>query len=156
MAHAAEPGGVCAAGELTLFACTLKTRNAVGFCLDKQSLKTRFSLRAADGRQAAANARNLRAATLGGNAQGDIVTLQADTPDGTVAIYVDFIPDDLEAPVLVTVLGKRERKELCATPDVQTEQAVLTVKGVQRQVRLGNLVESGLAEALHPVPEWPN
>ena len=157
VAHAADPlVGICRPDDLTLFACVLKTHDQVGFCLNKADLKTRFVVRTASGSQAASPANDLRAATIGGNAHGDIVTVHAETAEGSVAIYVDFIADDLEAPVLVTDFAKQERKEPCATPDFDTETVPVFIRGAQRVVRLVDLVGSGIAKPLTPVPEWPN
>ncbi len=153
-AFAADPlEGICAASELKLFACVLKTRDQVGFCLGKADQKTRFVVRSANGKQAASMAHNLRAATIGDNAHGDIVTLQAETPEGSVAIYVDFIADDQEAPVLVTTFAKQETKEPCATPDFEADP--LETEGTPRAGLLG-LVDNHIARPLKPVPDWPN
>lgn len=146
--------GVCTPDELTMFACVLKSRQQVGFCLSKAQLKMRLVVRA-DASQASSPMRGLREAAIGGNAHGDIIALRGNTEDGSVALYVDFIPDDLVAPVLIMESGKQEIKEPCASAGFKTDNAEVSVGGIMRVARLVGLVDIGVAKPMTPAPDWP-
>ncbi len=148
-------GGLCSADEVKLFACVLKTRQQVGFCLGKSDLKMRLVVLSGE-TQASSPVRNLREAPIGSNAHGDIITLRGSTKDGPVALYVDFLPDDLVPPVLVMESGKQEIKEPCASASFESESTEVSVGGVRRVARLPGLVEIGIAKPLTPAPEWPD
>ena len=146
---------ICTADDVKVFACVLKDRQQVGFCLGKSDLKMRLVVRAGES-QASSPVTGLREATLGGNAHGDIITLQGDTSGGPVALYVDFIADDVLPPVLVQGVGKREIREPCASATFETEHAEVGSGNAKYAVRLLGLREIGLAKSLTPVPEWPD
>ena len=146
---------ICTADEVKVFACVLKSRQQVGFCLGKTDLKMRLVVRAGES-QASSPVTGLREATLGGNAHGDIITLQGDTSSGPVALYVDFITDDVLPPVLVQGTGKQQIKEPCASATFETEHAEIGSGNAKHAVRLSGLREIGVAKSLTPVPEWPD
>ncbi len=155
-AHAQETlAGLCTPAETEVFACVLKSRQEVGFCLGRSDLKMRLAVSGGES-QASSPLRNLREATIGSNAHGDIVTLQGTAKDGPVALYVDFIADDLLAPVLVLNSGKQEIKESCASAAFVSKSEVVSVGGAMRVVRLAALAELGIAKPLTPAPDWPD
>ena len=97
-----------------MFACMLKSRQQVGFCLSKADLSMRLVVLAGE-TQASSPIHNLREAPVGSNAQGGTIALRGSTKDGPVALYVDFVADDLVPPVLVMESGKQEIREPCAS-----------------------------------------
>ena len=146
---------LCTVVEVKMFACMLKSRQQVGFCLNKADLSMRLVVLSGE-TQASSPVRNLREATIGGNAHGDIITLRGSTKDGHVALYVDFVADDLVAPVLVMESGKQEIREPCASASFESETGEVSVGGSRRVARLSGLAEIGVAKPLTPVPEWPD
>ncbi len=147
--------GICTPGEVKLFACVLKSNQQVGFCLGKTDLKMRFVVRAGD-TLASSPVRDLHEATIGGNAQGDVITLQGDTKDGPVALYVDFIADDVLPPVLVQGAGTKQIKEPCASMAFETDHAEVGTGSTKHEARLSSLHDIGVARLLTPVPNWPD
>ena len=146
---------ICTPGEVKLFACVLKTGPQIGFCLGKADLKMRFVVRAGD-TQASSPVRDLHEATIGGNAQGDVITLQGDTKDGPVALYVDFIADDVLPPVLVQGAGAKQIKEPCASMAFETDHAEVGTGSTKHEAGLSSLHDIGVARVLTPAPNWPD
>lgn len=145
----------CTPEQLEVFSCVLKSRQVVGICLDKSTLKMEFALGTRNHGGSVVGLSDVREATIGENAHGNSIVLRARAPDRVIELFVDGDYHDMEVPLLVSKTKHGDQHEECINGTPVFNPAVVTVDGRDKAANLFSLQMDGIAAKLDNPPAWP-